>query len=802
MELKAMTLHKRNRLRRGLTQLDLHVNYAREEQFKLRLAYKTYGRRLKVLGLSLFTKYHRLCNVQLELSIKVQEFTGNTQQTFRLRHGFRGLKDNWDTVRWLRYEAEACAEFRGRHDFLRLVQGCLREQHQAYAEARDWHLLRLTKTAFKAIADFKYVKEVTRQRLEDAREAYQFDVLMPRVFRAWKVFTVRRLRQSKQRGKADAVYEGRLADKMFRVWLGQFRDLQEEQEAGRQADSLVVRRLGTLVLRQWLQFTDLKKLARIATLHCSDRLVLRSFSAWRSQVDTKRRLLRLQLHTHEHLDRLKLKRGFRKLHALITEVQQARRRLALAHRHRVRKLKCLVFDSYGKYVANNWDSISKVRAVKQISKQLTSTRVMRGFTQTLSRRKRVEGIEKKIEWRRKDRLVGKAFSDWRGLYDQHYQERLEEADRLTHAQTVLERTRARGVLGRLSDYRKTRYVKRLRAQQAEALYSTAVKRTAWSHLRLWVHRRRQKTSQLSRSAVHYARGLKAFALSKLVEFLRDRQAKHFIYISALKTWSRQLYLKSWRGWTQYTHRKHAKAQAEAQAMQLRKRDMLKDVVSCWVRAGLQWRSLRDTAAKEVVLQNEEKKLALARKYGSKWLAATIRKRARSPLRQNKTAVLRKLSPSVVPRSPPRPLVEDLPRRSPVRPAADPEVRSAARKRTAPRPLESGGVPAPSASSFNLPQLASYKPAQTVPVQRLIQFGTSASVSSTYSPSQRVQEIETLLLDFKFDRDKLEHFKAQLANDPLNEPLQAQTQQLREKLQRAMPSIRLLHDEIQSLKQVY
>jgi hypothetical protein len=37
---------------------------------------QAYGRRLKVFGLSLTTKHHRLYSVQLELSIQMQEFTG------------------------------------------------------------------------------------------------------------------------------------------------------------------------------------------------------------------------------------------------------------------------------------------------------------------------------------------------------------------------------------------------------------------------------------------------------------------------------------------------------------------------------------------------------------------------------------------------------------------------------------------------------------------------------------------------------------------------------------------------------
>mmetsp|Transcript_27402 Transcript_27402/g.49323 ORF Transcript_27402/g.49323 Transcript_27402/m.49323 type:complete len:1026 (+) Transcript_27402:95-3172(+) len=830
MELKAMNYHKRSRLRKALLFLDLNVNYIRDQKYMQHMALKKYGHTLKKLGLGLFVKYHRHCNIELELSMKVQEFRGKTKEVFDLRHGFKGFKDNCNLAKWHMIEQAACREFRVKHDFDRMIQGCLREQDAAYSEARQWHLYRLKKSTFRAIIEFKQVKLDSRQKIEDAEDVYHFDVLLPRVMKAWKVYTVGSLRKRRQEERADDLYDYRLADKMLRVWLSKFSGVQNKKQADSLAQQQYGARLGRLVLRHWVQFTDMKKLSHIAISHRQAFLKRQTLLSWQQAVQKKLTLLDLQSDFEQFLKKKRLKSGFTELLELLQNAKAYRRKAAMAHRYRQRKLKCMVFDSYHKYVTSNWDSIGKIRAAKETSKGLTCKRVLRGMRQVVAKQSRVKTLERKVAWKRSNRIISKAYFDWKYLYDQIYLERLEEAERLERAVSALDSSKARRMLQRLKDYRNSKRIDKLKWESAESWHNKSLCKVGWLHLRLHIHRRRSKDSRLRLSASHYQTNLKRMALEKLVEYLRDQQLAHYMHVSALKAWSKRLYKRVWNGWALHTELRKAKAQKEIEALELRKRDMLKDIVGNWIRVGLEWRTMRDQAAREFMLQTEEKKMRLARKYARRWLEATIRKRTGSPLPYKEKAekpIKRAVVEPAKRRSPIRPSNYTLTNTSPRKPQAEEATKLSTipRKRTAPRPLNANQNAANikgTSSAFSLSQFQSIKPVTSHEVLRQTIFEPPTFTPdrwqrpqdppqrdprllvhdySSTDPWLRVQQIEAILLDFKFDREKLELFKAQLEQDPSNVPLQTQTLQLRDKLQRAMPTIRQLHDEIQSLKQV-
>lgn len=745
MELKALSLHKRSRLRRGLTYLDFNVNYVRDRQAKLQLACRTYGRSLKAKGLELLVAHHKLCNHKLGLSIRVQEFTESSHARFALRHGFKGLRDNWHLARWLQIEQQACYEFMLRRGYNRFVEGCQTEIDFSLAAARQWRLAKVMRKAIDALVDNMHLRAEAKERDEGAKDYYQLDVLLPQTFKAWKVYTVTKLRKAKKQQRATQLFNHKTFEKSFKGWLAQIQAIQSHQLADHNAGNMHAKRLKRSVLNQWLDFTDLKRLSALARQHRGDCIVRQALRVWSDEMRAKHNLTELRLQFEKFLTKRRLKHGFEELLELKQSTQQLRRKAALAHRYRQRKLKLRVFDAYQKHVTEHWSSIGKIRAGKVASKELTCRRVLRGLSLVAIKRRRIEALEGKVTVDVEGRLVTNAFYNWKGLYDRASQGRREEAALLTNAQTALHAGRAKRAIKRLQNYQKSRQAKRKRNLEAEAAYNNNLLRLAWSRLKLSLAKRKAKAAKEAVGTSHYADSLKRLAMGKLVDYLEEKQETRYMYITALKTWSLALYKRVWKGWALYAKAKAEKARKEASALELRKLDMVKQAVSSWVRVGIEWRTMREVAIREQLLLVEERKRKLVRKFARRWLEATVRKKKRNPpkpvFEARQKLVVRDVDEVRRKRSPPRHLDTTYTRSSPLKRASgDTSQFNLLRKRTAPRPLYSQAH-APLHSQAHAPlQSQSHAKSSTFNLTHL-----DPTNSTAYIPSRRPNPLEAPLV---------------------------------------------------------
>lgn len=688
-----------------------------------------------------------------------------------LKRGLGALRQNAERVIMRRKEDICALKLRKLQLFRRFKSACLSITMSKEENTRKWHKHRLLTVLFQAWFS-AYASAGAKANQQHTALTHYASSTLYKVVKSWKTLARSRNSQLTAFARAKRLITQKRTKRLLRYWVMRKRHKEEFSWKRTMAESQDKLRLFRMLMNACAERLHLRRTKEYAAETYRNHFIGRVFRGWQRRIRREAQireiwngvLIEKYRKVFEAWNKLS-----RKSH-LYEELEKTCKKV------RLKWLKKTVLRGMRLYMEMDMGAIAKRRQILHRRQDLLRSWALQCWKKGISNRREAREKQKILKTGKGRRILKKVMIEWSSKLQQKTAKRAIKERKVAQAQGSIQKLRMRLYYAKWRNYHQKRGLITAKYQLSQQLYCRQNKRKFYYKLRIYHQMFRFLQGKIDLANGHFHVSLLKKSLKGLILNIALRRKEREKLSISLHYWAQRRYKNSLEGLMQYTASKRWKRKMEAIALEMRRGDLVSSALVRVQRVGTEWKQERLKIATKARVQREQRVWKLVAKFAQRWKAKTIQRR-----KMRETEAIARQKTALLPTKA-VPLSKDS---SPV----FLQDKTVSRSRPQPRRpafLSSALLPPSHEVAISpIPSPPVHIPPRTQP----------------QSPRSRLEAIESELMTFKFEKEKIVKYESYVNANPGNTVLKAQLVKMKDRLNERKPRVKVLLEEVDRLKSV-
>lgn len=451
--------------------------------------------------------------------------------------------------------------------------------------------------------------------------------LVKTTFRKWRVYRVQCMRRRKQLEKAQNYYFKISFVKFLHKWRFL---IQEKRRTKARLEKFYRNKLKLLskqTFSYWVDYMKLTKTRQYAPYHYMKKLISTTFSSWINYVESSQRHAKNLQKAKKIYKMSLLKNSFSSIKQL-KALKANKLTLSRKANRNFRKLfQKKTLKALSSYINTNKSDILKRKTItrsqskfitltffnlwhKLFHKKLSQKSLARTFLASKNRQKSLQYLN---EWVRK--------------YNSHSSKRLKNSQKIMNFHMKWAKYKMVKYLKKWTKLYKSKENYRKMKKISRGYYTGKVFRRYFLGFSIVYEKAKIRKLKIYKALKGHEKALLVKSVRGMVKYFNMSIRKKIKFITAVKTWSANMYKRAWKCWVKGRERRKRKAEQEKAAWVMRNTELAQEGVKAMIAFGIQEKNTREEYIRALIINENTRTEKLMQKYGGKWLNLIKSKRA-------------------------------------------------------------------------------------------------------------------------------------------------------------------------------